>query len=205
MSRKAGTRIAVFCSGNGSNLQALIDARRRGGLKAEIALVLCDRADAYAIVRANRHSIPVALLSRGDFDSRAGFEKAALGILKKAGVKLVVLAGFMRILGPDFVRAYPDRILNIHPALLPAFKGAHGVRDAKAYGVKVTGVTVHFVTEDLDDGPVILQEAVAVRADDTEASLLKRVHKVEHRLYPKAVRLFAEGRLKVRGRKVLVK
>lgn len=197
--------VAVFCSGNGSNLEALLLAEKRGALgPARIDLVVCDRPEAYAIVRAKKYGKRVFLAELEKFTAREEFEGAIWSVLKKDGVGLICLAGFMRILSAGFVKDFRDRILNIHPSLLPAFKGAHAVRDAWEHGVKVTGVTVHFVTPDLDDGPVILQEAVAVDKKDTEKSLEEKIHQVEHRLYPQAVRLFAEGRLKIHGRKIIV-
>ncbi|MFA6610147.1 MAG: phosphoribosylglycinamide formyltransferase, partial [Candidatus Omnitrophota bacterium] len=135
---------------------------------------------------------------------RESFDKAVVKKLKEHSVKLVVLAGFMRLVSPYFIKEFNNRILNIHPALLPAFKGTHGIKDALEYGVKVTGPTVHFVTDKLDSGPIILQTTVEVKDDDTEESLLERVHKEEHKLYPEAVRLFVEGKLKIEGRKVRI-
>lgn len=199
-------RLAVLCSGNGSNLQAFLAAERRGALgPAEITLVVCDRPDAFALARANRARKPAALLDSKEFTTRETFDAALLGVLKKAGIDIVILAGFMRILTPAFVQAFSGRMLNVHPSLLPAFKGAHAVRDAVEHGARVTGVTVHFVTADLDSGPIIFQEAVVVRPGDTAASLAKRIHAVEHRLYPLAARRLAEGRVRVSGRQVTVR
>lgn len=190
---------AVFCSGSGSNLEALLSAERRGALGARIALVVCDKPEAFAIVRANRAKKPVFLLEAAGFKTREEYDAAVLAVLRKAGIDLVILAGFMRILSASFVRALLGRIVNIHPSLLPAFKGAHAIRDAWQYGVKVTGVTVHFVTEDLDAGPIIAQEAVAVSPRDTEKTLERKIHKVEHRLYAQAVRLVAAGRVRLKS------
>lgn len=195
-----------MCSGNGSNLQALLDAERSGKLgSARIELVVSDRADAYALARANKAGKPAAFLDPKDFADRAAFDAALLGVLRKARIDIVVLAGFMRILTAGFVDAFSGRMLNIHPSLLPAFKGAHAIRDAVEYGARVSGVTVHFVTPDLDGGPVILQEAVEVKAGDTAESLAKRIHAVEHRLYPQAVRLLAAGKVAVKGRQVRIR
>ena len=203
---KAKKRLAVLCSGNGSNLQAFLDAERKGALgPAEVALVVCDRPEAYALVRANRAGKPAALLNYQDFATREAFDAALLGVLRKAGIDFVILAGFMRILSAKFVGAFSGRMLNVHPSLLPAFRGAHAIRDAVEYGARVTGVTVHFVTPELDSGPVIFQEAVIVKADDTAETLAKRVHAVEHRLYPLAARRLAEGRVRVSGRRVTVR
>jgi phosphoribosylglycinamide formyltransferase-1 len=195
-------RIAVFCSGQGSNLQAILDAARRGRLRAQVAVVVVDRLDARALVRARRAGVPARYLNPKQHATRAGFERALIRLLGQHRVQLVCLAGFMRILSPVFVRRYRARIVNIHPALLPAFPGAHAVRDALAWGAKVTGVTVHFVDEHVDHGPIILQEAVSIRPRDTEAALLARIHRVEHRLYPQAIGLILAGRTKVVGRRV---
>lgn len=197
--------IAVFCSGNGSNLQALLDAERSGRLGGRIDLVVSDRPDAYAIVRACLRGKAVALIERKYFESRRQYDCALKDLLNKRKINLVVLAGFMRILSADFISGFRGRILNIHPSLLPAFPGAHSIRDAVKFGVKQSGVTVHFATEELDNGPIILQEALPVRSSDTEKDLAERIHRIEHRLYPRAVRLLAEGRLKLQGRKVIIK
>ena len=186
-------KIGVLCSGRGSNLASIIDAVERGDIRAEIAVVLADKADAYALTRAREHGIPA---------EREDFERALLEQLHAHGVTLVALAGFMRILSPLFVRAYAGRILNIHPALLPSFPGAHAHRDALAYGVKVSGCTVHFVDEGTDSGPIILQAAVPVAEGDTEDSLAARVLKEEHRIFPAAIRLYVDGRLRTDGRQV---
>ncbi|MBF0254347.1 MAG: phosphoribosylglycinamide formyltransferase [Candidatus Omnitrophica bacterium] len=197
-------RLAVFCSGSGSNFEALAKAGRRGRLGTRIVVMVCDRPDAFAVVRANRYGIPAALLEPKAFGSREAHERAIVEMLKKFRVDLVALAGYMRIVGAQILRAYPGKILNIHPSLLPSFKGAHAVRDALEYGVKITGVSVHLATEELDGGPVILQEAVRVLPADTEESLLKRIHAVEHKIYPEAVRLLARG-IKVKGRVIKTK
>ena len=194
--------IAILCSGNGSNLQAIIDKVASGYIPARIVLVVSDKKDAYALTRAKKAGIETLVLKAAEHETRSAFDKKIVKHLKAKGVELVVLAGFMRLLSPYFVKAYKGRIMNIHPALLPSFKGTHGVKDALEYGVKVTGVTVHFVDEKLDHGAIILQGAVEVRDDDTEETLLGRVHKVEHALYPEAVKLFVEGKLKIEGRRV---
>ena len=204
-SHKTMKKVAVFCSGFGSNLQAIINAVKRGGIKADIAFVLSDKVDAFALVRARKAGIPFMCVDPDDFKDRPAYEKYVAGQLKKRNIDFVVLAGFLRIISPYFVRKFKNKIINIHPALLPSFKGVHGIRDAINYGVKVTGVTVHFVEEELDAGPVILQRAVNVRDDDTQDSLAQRIHKVEHRLYPLAVKLLVENRITVKGRKVRIK
>ncbi len=196
---------AVFCSGQGSNLQAIIDAAKKNRIKAKLALVVCDNPKAYALKRARRAGIETAIVDPKRFPTREKLEAEIIRNLNKKGIKLIALAGFMRVLSDRFVRKYRNRILNIHPALLPSFKGAHAIRDALRYGVKVTGPTVHFVTEDVDSGPIILQEACWIKEDDNEKSLLARVHKLEHSIYPKAIDLFARGNLRVAGRRVIIK
>ena len=197
--------IAVLCSGQGTNLQALLDAVRAGRLRARIAVVVSDRAGAHALTRARRAGIPAVFVDPARASSREAFDHRLLDILDAYRVRLVCLAGFMRILSPVFVRRFPNRILNIHPALLPAFPGAHAIRDALAWGAKVTGVTVHLVDERVDHGPILLQEAVGIQARDRHASLLARVHRVEHRLYPEAVALMLSGRVRVAGRRTVVR
>lgn len=196
--------IAVFCSGQGTNLQAIINAIRAGQLRARLAVVISDRIDAYALTRAKRAGIPARSVNPKRFPNRQGFERALIEILSAHQVRLVCLAGFMRILSPVFVRHFPERILNIHPALLPAFPGTHAIRDALAWGVKVTGVTVHLVDEQVDQGPIVLQEALAIKPGETESNLLQRLHHIEHRLYPKAIQVVLEGRVRVRGRQVRI-
>lgn len=196
---------AVFCSGQGTNLQAIIDAAKKNRIKAKLALVVCDNPQAYALKRARRAGIETAIVNPKRFPTREKLESEIIRNLNKKGIRLIALAGFMRVLSDRFVRKYRNRILNIHPALLPSFKGAHAIRDALRYGVKVTGPTVHFVTEDVDSGPIILQEACGIKEDDNEKSLLARVHKLEHGIYPKAIDLFARGKLRVAGRRVIIK
>lgn len=196
--------IAVFCSGQGTNLQAIIDAVKCRQIKANLSLVVCDNPKAYAIQRAKKAHVEVALVDPREFPTRKKLEGEIIRHLKRKKIGLIALAGFMRVLSPQFVREYKNRILNIHPALLPSFRGAHAIKDALSYGVKITGPTVHFVTEAVDSGPIILQAACPVKDRDTEENLLARVHKLEHKIYPKAIELFAEGRTKVVGRKVKI-
>lgn len=198
-------RIAVFCSGSGTNLQAIIDGVKSGYIPAKIAFVLSDRKGAFALERARRARIETIALDPKDFKSREEFDKEIIKRLWKDKVGLVVLAGFMRLLSGHFIKAYKNKIMNIHPALLPSFKGTHGIGDALKYGVKVTGATVHFVDEKLDNGPIILQSAVEVKDGDTDQTLLGRVHREEHKLYPEAIKLFVEKRLKIEGRRVRIK
>jgi phosphoribosylglycinamide formyltransferase-1 len=189
-------KFAVLASGNGSNLQAIISAVRKGKIKGRLSLVFSDRADAYALIRARRAGIKVVCLNPEDFATRELFDRAVVSILKAENIGYVVLAGFMRILSPFFIKAYRNRIINIHPALLPAFKGAHAVKDALEAGVKVTGVTVHFVDEQVDHGAIIAQRALEVRPRDTVVSLSRRIHRVEHALYPAVVARLVRGELK---------
>ena len=184
------TRLAVFCSGYGSNFQAILDAVKRRKLKAEVALMVCDNPKAFAIQRAAKALVPSVVLSPKLFSSRNEYEKLIVRILKSQKVDLVALAGFMRILTPYFIKAYQGKILNVHPSLLPAFKGAHAIRDAYEAGVKETGVSVHVVTLALDAGPVLAQVKVKRKKSDTLKSLEKRIHLAEHRLYPAAIQNF---------------
>ncbi len=188
--------IAVFASGRGTNFAAIIRAAKLGKIKADLSLLVCDNPQAGAVARAKRAGIKVALVKREDFASKKDFEAKIIGQLEENKIDLIVLAGFMRILGPELVQKYHGRILNIHPALLPSFKGTAGIKDAFEYGVKVTGVTVHFVDEKMDHGPIILQAAVKIEESDTLESLEAKVHKIEHKLYPEAIRLFVEGELR---------
>ena len=199
----AKEKLGVLCSGRGTDLQSIIDAIAAGQVPAEIAIVLTDK-EAYALERARKAGIEAVCVDRKQFAGREPFEKALIEKLEAAGVTLVVLAGFMRILTPYFVGHFAGRIMNIHPALLPSFPGAHAHRDVLAYGVKVSGCTVHFVDEGTDSGPIIMQAAVPVLDDDTEETLGARVLKEEHRIYPECIRLYCEGKLKVEGRKVTI-
>lgn len=195
--------IAIFVSGSGTNLQAIIDAVKSGYIKAEIAIVVSDNKEAYALERAKKAGIETLFLDPKAFKSKEDFDKEIIKNLKKRKVELVCLAGYMRVLTPYFVKEYKNRIVNIHPALLPSFKGVNGVKDALDYGVKITGPTVHFVTEKVDSGPIIAQSTVLVKDDDTLDSLRKRIHKEEHRIYPKAIKDFVEDKLEIVGRKVI--
>lgn len=196
------TKLAVLCSGRGTDLQSIIDAIKCGELDAEISIVLTDKPQVMALERAEKAGIKNLCVDRKKFASRADFETELLKNLE--GVDLVVLAGFMRILSPEFVRHYEGRLMNIHPSLLPAFPGAHAHRDALNYGVKISGCTVHFVDEGTDSGPIILQAAVEVHEDDTEETLSARILEQEHIIYPKAIKLFVEGKLKIVGRQVII-
>lgn len=180
-------RLAVFCSGFGSNFQAILDAVKKKKLKAEITLLVCDKTGAYALRRAKKNNIPVCLISPKLFESREAYERVIIQVLKSQKIDLIILAGFMRILSPYLVKAYRKRILNIHPSYLPAFKGGHAIRDAYEAKVRETGVSVHIVTEELDGGPILLQEKVKILSKDSLESLEKRIHTVEHRIYPEAI------------------
>ena len=201
---EAKQKLGVLCSGRGTDLQSIIDAIGRGEVDAEIAVVLTDKPEAFALQRAERAGIKAVCVNRKQYEDREPFEEALIAELEAAGVTLVVLAGFMRILTPVFVRHFAGRIMNIHPALLPSFPGAHAHRDVLAYGVKVSGCTVHFVDEGTDSGPIILQAAVPVLDGDTEETLGARVLEQEHVIYPQAIQLYCEGRLQVDGRQVRI-
>jgi len=197
--------VGVLASGRGSNLQALLDACRAPGFPARIAVVISDREHAAALDRARAAGVDALWISPKDFADREQFDAALVRELQARKVGLVCQAGFMRILSPVYVRAFAGRALNIHPSLLPAFPGLHPHRQALDHGVKVSGATVHFVEDGVDSGPIVLQAAVPVEPDDTETTLAARVLIEEHRLYPAAVRLFAEGRLEIVGRRVRIK
>ena len=201
----ARLKAAVLISGRGSNLQALIDACAEPSFPAEIGLVVSNRADAAGLQRAARAGIPTAIISHRDYASRREFDAAIDGSLREANVELVCLAGFMRLLGAEFVEAWRDRLINIHPSLLPAFRGLDTHARVLAAGVRITGCTVHFVRAEVDDGPIIVQAAVPVLASDDADSLSDRVLTAEHRAYPLALRLLGEGRVELREGKVFIR
>ena len=194
-------RIAVLASGAGTNLQALIEDPHVG---PSIAVVVSDNPMAGALARARARGVKAVVLDPAHYPSRADFDHALTLLLQDEAVEFLLLAGYMRILGAEVVRAFRERILNVHPSLLPAFPGAHAIRDALTWGEKVTGATVHLVDEEVDHGPIVMQEPVIVLSDDDEVSLHLRIQSVEHRLFPRAARLLVEGRLKVEGRLVHV-
>jgi phosphoribosylglycinamide formyltransferase-1 len=196
------SRIAVLASGSGTNLQALLDDREVGPC---VALVVSDVPGAFALERARARGVRAVVLEASHYPDREAHDLALEHLLEEEGVEIVLLAGYMRLLGHNVVRAFRDRILNVHPALLPAFPGAHAVRDALEWGARVTGATVHLVDEEVDHGPVVLQEAVPVLDGDDERSLHERIQEVEHRLFPLAARLLADSRLDVDGRQVRVR
>lgn len=199
-------RVGVLVSGRGSNLQALLDASARSDFPAEVVVVISDRERAAALDRARAAGVEALYVNPKDFADREAFDRALVRELEARRVGLACNAGFMRILSPTYVRAFAGRALNIHPSLLPAFPGLHAQRQALEHGVKVAGATVHFVDDGpVDTGPIILQASVPVLPDDTEESLSARILVEEHRLYPEAVRLFAEGRLEIAGRRVIIR
>ena len=204
MSGNVPCRLAVLVSGSGTNLQAIIDRIEAGEIKAEIACVISNKADAYALTRASRHGIPVVVHENTNFPDRKSYDAATVEILRGYKVDLVVLAGFMRILTEVMVNAFPNAIMNIHPALLPSFQGLHAQQQALDYGVRFSGCTVHFVDCGTDTGPIILQSVVPVEQDDTEESLSARIQKAEHQTFAAAIKLFVEGKIQVKGRKVRI-
>lgn len=196
--------MGILVSGSGSNLQSIIDHCEEGNLDAEISIAISNNPCAYALERCKRHNIPTAVLDHRLFPRRVDFDLQMIEILNASGVELVVMAGFMRVLTPPFFKAFPMKIMNIHPALLPSFPGLHVQQQALDYGVKFSGCTVHFADEGMDTGPVIIQAVVPVFDDDDEKSLSDRILKEEHRIYPQAIQYYAEGRLVVTGRIVRV-
>lgn len=190
-------KIGVLLSGSGTNLQAIIDAAANDGLPVDIVQVVSSRPDAYGIERARKAGIPVTVLNRDVYADPVEADRRIAETLRYAHAEYVVMAGYMRKVTPVLLDAFPDRVLNLHPALLPSFKGAHAIQDAFDAGVKVTGITVHFANEDYDKGPIVAQRAVEVREDDTHDDLEARIHEVEHVLYPEVLRLVAEGRVTV--------
>ncbi|KIH76764.1 phosphoribosylglycinamide formyltransferase [Geoalkalibacter ferrihydriticus DSM 17813] len=200
----AKLRVGVLASGRGSNLQSLIDQSLAGKIDAQIVLVASNKADAGALDKAREAGIATRVLDHRNFGSREEFDGAMVAALREAGVELVLLAGFMRLLSPVFLDAFPQRIMNIHPALLPAFPGLNVQRQALEYGARFSGCTVHFVDGGLDTGPIIIQAAVPILENDTEESLAARILVEEHRIYPRAVQLFAEKRLRIEGRRVRI-
>jgi len=196
--------IAVFASGRGTNFDAIAKAVKNSSLKVNLALLVCDKPKAPVLAKAKKAGISLALIERKSFNSKKDFENKIIQCLKEKKIDLIVLAGFMRVLSPYFVKKYRNRIINIHPSLLPSFKGEHGIADAFTYGVKVTGVTVHFVDEQMDHGPIILQKEIQINKKDTLTSLEAKIHRVEHKLFPEAIGLFVKDKLKVEGRRVKV-
>jgi len=205
MSERARLRIGVLASGRGSNFEAIARAVESGFIPATLAVLVTDRPDARAVDIARAHGIEPLALDAREYPGRDAHEKAVIGALEERGIGLVCLAGYMRLLSGAFVGHFEGRLLNIHPSLLPAFPGLHAQRQALRHGVKLAGATVHFLDEGVDTGPIVLQAAVPVSEDDTEETLSERILAEEHRIYPEAVRLFAEGRLSLEGRRVRVR
>lgn len=197
-------RIGVLASGRGSNLQAIIEASVQGRINAGVVVVISDVADAYALERAKKHGIPGFHITPKDFRNKKEYEQAIVNKLREYDVRLVALAGYMRLVTDVLITAFDGNIMNIHPALLPSFKGLHAQQQALEYGVRYSGCTVHFVTIDVDGGPVILQAVVPVYDNDTEETLSARILEKEHIIYPEAIQLFSEGRLKRAGKRVLI-
>ncbi|MFD1954873.1 phosphoribosylglycinamide formyltransferase [Paenibacillus thailandensis] len=198
-------RMAVFASGQGSNFQALADAVRQGKLDGTIELLVCDKPAAPVVERARREGVDTFVFSPKDYPSREAYETEILAELERRGVELVVLAGYMRIVTRVLVEPYYGRMINIHPALLPSFPGMNGIRQALEYGVKVTGVTVHYVDGGMDSGPIIAQRAVEIEDGDTETSLTDRIHAAEQALLPHVAQLIAQGRVSLEGRRVRIR
>ncbi len=204
MASRAALRLGVLISGSGTNLQAIIDAIERGEVNAQIAVVVSNRPGAPGLERARRGGFPTSVIDHRRFSSREEFDRALAAELKARQVALVVCAGFMRVLTAVMVREFPNRIMNIHPSLLPAFRGLDAQKAALDYGVRLAGCTVHFVDEGVDEGPIIIQAAVPVYPADTDDDLRRRILEQEHRIYPRAIGLFEQGRLTVAGRRVLI-
>ena len=204
MSDAPRLRVGVLASGRGSNLRAILSGVEARRIRAEVVVVLSDRSGAGALDIARDHGVEALVLDPTPHPGREGYDRALIALLEERRVGLVCLAGYMRILSPVFVRHFEGRLLNIHPALLPAFPGLHAQRQALEHGVRIAGATVHFVDEGVDTGPIVLQAAVPVRQDDTEATLSDRILAEEHRIYPEAIRLFAEGRLRLEDRRVRI-
>jgi phosphoribosylglycinamide formyltransferase-1 len=197
-------RIGVLISGSGTNLQAIIDGCANGSIPGEVSAVISDNPDAYGLERAKKAGIPAIAVLRSDFDKKWQYEVEICRVLKKYGVELVCLAGYMRIAGKSFLKRYGGRTLNIHPALLPSFPGLHGQQQAFEHGVKVAGCTVHFVNQGVDEGPIIVQKCVPVLEEDSVETLSARILEQEHQAYPEAIRLYFEGKLTIEGRRVRI-
>ncbi len=197
--------IGVLVSGSGSNFQSIIDQSEKGNLDAVIKVVISNNPDAYALERAKKHNISAIFIDHNDFNDRQQFDQKMIDILKSYEVELVIMAGFMRVLTPLFIKAFPMKIMNIHPAILPSFQGIHAQERAFDYGVKFSGCTVHFADEGVDTGPIIIQSVIPAYDDDTADTLQQRILKEEHRIFPQAIQFYAEGKLEIVGRKVRIK
>ncbi|MHC5267977.1 phosphoribosylglycinamide formyltransferase [Enterococcus sp. LJL98] len=180
-------RMAIFASGNGSNFEAIVQGVKNGEIQGEVALLFCDKKDAYVLERGKRHGIPCLSFSPKEFDSKIAYEEKIKEALEKHRVDLVVMAGYMRIVGDTLLQAYPNKIINLHPSLLPSFPGLHGIRDAFEYGVKVTGITIHYIDEGVDTGPIIAQATTEILPSDSLESIEEKIHQLEHEWYPKVL------------------
>jgi len=198
-------KIAVLASGRGTNLQAIIDAIKTGQINGEIKIVISDNPEAYALIRAKANQIATKIVYYKQYKSKVEYEQEILQNLKRFSIDLIVLAGYMRLLSPTFIREYRHRIINIHPALLPAFPGLHAQKQAIEYGVKISGCTVHFVDEGIDTGSIILQKAVEVKQSDNEETLSNKILKYEHQLLPKAIQLFAQNKIQIQKNKAYIR
>jgi phosphoribosylglycinamide formyltransferase-1 len=198
-------KIGVLASGRGSNFQAIIDAIEKGYMRVRIMVLITDNPKAYSIERAKKYGIEFIIMQPRNYGDRDEYFRDVSAELNKRGVELVILAGFMRIVGKPLLDAYQNRVMNIHPALLPSFPGLHGQKQANDYGVKISGCTVHFVDEGMDTGPIIIQAAVPVNEDDTEETVSERILRLEHKIFPEAIKIFSEGRIEIHGRKIRIK
>lgn len=196
--------IAVFASGRGSNFEAIAKSIKKGELQANLALLVCDNAKAGVLVKAKRAKIESLVIEREKFANKHDFERDIIKALKLRKIELIVLAGYMRILSSEFVQEYKNKIINIHPSLLPSFKGTQGIKDTFDYGSKIAGVTIHFIDEKLDHGPIIMQATIPIAEKDSLKTLEKKIHKLEHQIYPQAINLFVKHKLKTLGRKVRI-
>ncbi|MCA9409133.1 MAG: phosphoribosylglycinamide formyltransferase [Candidatus Omnitrophica bacterium] len=197
-------RFAVFVSGSGTNLQAIINAVQKKAITAELALVFSNKKKVMALKRAEAAGIKTLALERKNYATNQSYERDIVIQLKEEKIDFIVLAGYMKILSPFFIKKFPNKILNVHPSLLPSFKGKQGIKDTFTYGAKVAGVTIHFVDDKMDHGPIIMQEGFKVPEDETLETLERKIHKVEYKIYPQVIQLFVQGRLKIRGRKVKI-
>ncbi len=204
MEIKKRKRIAVFASGNGSNLQAILNYSKKNDINGDVVMVFSNNPEAFALKRAQKAKVNSYCVNQKKFILREDFDKEILKIVKKENIDLICLAGYMLLLSSNFINEYKNRIINIHPSLLPSFKGMHGIKDAYDYGVKITGVTVHFVDDKLDNGPIIMQKPVRIFDNESVEDFEKRIHKVEHIIYPKSVECFCKDKLIIKGRKVLI-
>jgi len=198
-------KIAVLASGNGTNFAAIVSALKKKKIsRAEVSLLITDKKNAFVRTRAQKYGIPDVFVDREAYSGRENFDRKLIRIIKAEKIDLIVLAGYMRILSPCFVRAFKNKVINIHPALLPSFKGTDAIGRAFRYGAKVTGVTVHFLDEKVDHGPIIAQKALCIKDDESLASVESRIHRIEHKIYPEVIENILSGKLKIKGRNVKV-